>query len=153
MRFTLAHEVGHVIMHTLPSIEQEREADRFAAELLMPAKDTKSDLRSLTFQKLGPLKYRWKVAMSALIMRARDLNQVTDRQAQRFWTKMGQFGIRTYEPYPIPPEEPSVIKDVVDLHLRHYGYTVGELSKAVDLYEEEFRSLYLDERPRLRLVE
>ena len=91
--------------------------------------------------------------MSALIMRARDLNQITDRQAKRFWTKMGELGYRTNEPYPIASEEPSIVKDVVDLHLRHYGYSVPELSKAVGLYVEEFRSLYIHEMPRLRLVE
>lgn len=153
MRFTLAHEVGHVIMHALPSVEQEREADKFAAELLMPEKEIKPDLRALTFQKLGSLKYHWKVAMSSLIRRARDLGQISDRQAKRFWAKMGELGIRTNEPYPIAPEEPSVVKDVVDLHLRHYGYSVPELSRTVELHEEEFRSLYVHEMPRLRLVE
>ena len=153
MRFTLAHEVGHVIMHALPSIEQEREADRFAAELLMPEKEIKPDLRALTFQKLGSLKYHWKVAMSALIMRARDTKQITNRQATRFWTKMSALGYRTNEPYQLPPEEPSVVKDVVDLHLKQYGYSVPELSRAIGLHEEEFRSLYVHETPRLRLVE
>ncbi len=153
MRFTLAHEIGHVVMHTLPSVEQEREADKFAAELLMPAKEIKSDLRPLNFQKLGSLKYHWKVAMSALIRRARDLDQITDRQAKRFWMKMGELGYRTNEPYPIAQEEPSIVKDVVDLHLRHYGYSIPELSKTVALYTEEFHSLYVHEMPRLRLVE
>jgi Zn-dependent peptidase ImmA (M78 family) len=48
-RFTLAHEIGHVILHkgesfvdfrkTImdPTDEREREANRFASELLMPA--------------------------------------------------------------------------------------------------------------------
>lgn len=153
MRFTLAHEVGHVIMHTLPSVSQEREADLFAAELLMPAKEIKSDLASLTFQKLGPLKYHWKVAMSSLIRRAHTLNQITDRQYKRFMVQMSQMGIRLNEPYPISPEEPTVIRDVVDLHLRHYGYSTAELSQAVGLHDSEFCSLYLDQKPRLRLVE
>ena len=33
-RFTLAHELGHFVMHTTPTPDAEREADRFAAEIL-----------------------------------------------------------------------------------------------------------------------
>ena len=35
MRFSLAHEIGHVVMHQLPTDDMEREADRFASEFLM----------------------------------------------------------------------------------------------------------------------
>ena len=153
LRWTLAHEVGHVTMHTLPSPEQEREADLFAAELLMPEKEIKRDLYGLTFQKLGPLKYHWKVAMSSLIRRAQDLKQITPRQYKRFMTQMSTLGIRTNEPYPLAPEEPSVIGEVVNYHLQKYGYSVAELSKMVGLHEDEFRSLYLRDKPRLRLVQ
>ena len=34
LRWTLAHEIGHVVMHLMPSPDQEKEADRFAAERL-----------------------------------------------------------------------------------------------------------------------
>ncbi|WP_410672237.1 ImmA/IrrE family metallo-endopeptidase [Amycolatopsis sp. cmx-4-68] len=38
-RFTLAHEVGHLLMHELPADDQEKEADRFAGEFLAPAEE------------------------------------------------------------------------------------------------------------------
>jgi transcriptional regulator with XRE-family HTH domain len=38
MRFTLAHEIGHIVMHRIPTENTEREADRFAPEFLMPEK-------------------------------------------------------------------------------------------------------------------
>ena len=41
MRLTLAHELGHVLMHTFPSPTMEEEANAFAAELLMPRKEIK----------------------------------------------------------------------------------------------------------------
>ena len=39
MRFSLAHELGHLVMHRFPSPEMEREAHEFAAALLMPAEE------------------------------------------------------------------------------------------------------------------
>jgi Zn-dependent peptidase ImmA (M78 family) len=38
-RFSLAHELGHVILHDEPGATavQERQADEFASEMLLPA--------------------------------------------------------------------------------------------------------------------
>lgn len=156
MRFTLAHEIGHIVMHTLHSEDQEREADEFAAEFLMPEKEIKPDLRSLTIAKLSPLKQYWKVSMAALIRRARDLDQINDRQYRRFFTKLNHLNYRTNEPNPIPQEEPRLIKEIIEMHQTTHSYSAAELSLATSLKVEEFYSVYLDqidEKPRLRLVE
>ena len=69
-RWTLAHEVGHLVMHHDPMAPPgvvEQQADLFAAELLTPAREIGPMLNGLTFQKLGGLKREWKVSMQALI--------------------------------------------------------------------------------------
>lgn len=155
LRFTLAHEIGHIIMHTFHSEDQEREADRFAAEFLMPEKEIKSDLHSLTFRKLGPLKGHWKVAMAALIKRAYDLNQITKRQYQRFFTQMNKLGYRLNEPYPIPQEESTVLRKVIEFQQTKHRYSVAELSYISTAAIDEFCSVYLkmeDEQSPLRVV-
>lgn len=156
LRWTLAHEIGHIVMHTLHSEDQEREADEFAAEFLTPEKEIKPDLRSLTMAKLSPLKQYWKVSMAALIRRARDLSQINDRQYRRFFTKLNHLNYRMNEPNPIPQEEPRLIKDIIEVHQTTHSYSAAELSLATSLKVEEFYSVYLDqidEKPRLRLVE
>lgn len=35
VRFSLAHEIGHIVMHQLPTDDMEREADRFASFALI----------------------------------------------------------------------------------------------------------------------
>ncbi|WP_246430558.1 ImmA/IrrE family metallo-endopeptidase [Streptomyces rectiverticillatus] len=47
-RFSLAHELGHVVMHTGPGDPrlQEQQADQFAAEFLMPHGSVLADLRT-----------------------------------------------------------------------------------------------------------
>ncbi len=44
VRFSLAHEIGHIVVHQLPTDDMEREADRFAAEFLMPESAVRPDL-------------------------------------------------------------------------------------------------------------
>lgn len=156
LRWTLAHEIGHIVMHTHHSEDQEREADAFAAEFLMPEREVKPGLRALTMAKLGPLKQYWKVSMAALIKRAHDLGQINGRQYRRFFTKLNALNYRMNEPNPIPQEAPNLIREIIEVHRTRHSYSATELSVAASLQVEEFRSVYLDqidEKPRLRLVE
>ena len=64
LRMTLAHELGHVILHCndVP-MDAEKQANLFASELLMPAQEIRPSLHGLTIGRLGDLKrywgYRW----------------------------------------------------------------------------------------------
>ncbi len=153
LRWNLAHELGHIIMHSAPAPDQEQEANRFAAEFLMPAKEIRPELEGLNLPKLAELKRYWKVAMQALIMRARDLGVITDRQTRSFFTRFSQLGYRKTEPVTIPREEPTLIRRVLDFHRAEHGYTDADLSRAARLSQEEFHAVYgAGEPPRLRLV-
>lgn len=108
-RFTLAHETGHAVMHALPAPGIEEQADRFAAELLMPASDVRSELTGVTLDRLLTLKQRWKVSAAALARRGYDLGLVSDSAYRRLNTEMSASGWRTAEPLPLTPERPSLL--------------------------------------------
>jgi len=154
LRFNLAHELGHIIMHSAPAPGQEDEANAFAAEFLMPAKEIQPQLRKLDMAKLADLKRHWKVSMQALIYRARTLGTITERQQRSWFMRFGQLGYRKTEPVEIPREEPTLIRRVVDFHRHEHGYSDAELSRAARLYESEFKAIYgtNQEQPKLRLV-
>jgi Zn-dependent peptidase ImmA (M78 family)/transcriptional regulator with XRE-family HTH domain len=153
LRFNLAHELGHIIMHSAPAPGQEDEANEFAAEFLMPAKEIKPQLRNLDMAKLADLKRHWKVAMQALIMRASDLGTITDRQKRTWFMRFNQLGYRKNEPVEIPREEPGLIRRVIDFHRQQHGYSDAELSRAARLSEGEFQDIYgTKEKPKLHLV-
>ncbi len=116
LRWNLAHELGHIIMHREPAPNQEDEANAFAGALLMPAREIKKDLAHLTLAKLADLKRYWKVSMQALIMRAHDLGAITDRQKRSFYMRLSQLGYRKHEPVEIPREEPTLVRRVIDFH-------------------------------------
>ena len=59
-RYSLTHELGHMVMHRFPNTEMESQADRFAAEFLMPAADIKSQLYGATLSKFAALAPYWR---------------------------------------------------------------------------------------------
>ena len=63
IRFSLAHELGHIIMHRIPTESLEDEANRFASEFLMPKEDIIHDLIPFSLSKAMVLKVKWKVEL------------------------------------------------------------------------------------------
>lgn len=161
LRFSLAHEFGHAVLHPFPYESMEEEANKFAAALLMPKSGITPDLigRKLTIPYLGQLKLKWHVAISALIYRARDLGVISARQATSLWIAMKDY--RTKEPpqYDVPREQPRLVPDMISAHVEQLGYSLNELALALKTDAEEFASMHgLDapekksQKPKLRLV-
>ncbi len=153
LRFTLMHEIGHIIMHQVPSDEMEAQSDRFAAEFLMPAAEIKPELQQLRIQQLPALKTIWKVSMAALVKRAFDLGQITERQYRGLFMEISQQGWRTKEPVPIPVEMPTVFRQILDVHLSAHRFTIAELSRLVNATEARFSAYLRADLPAsLRIV-
>lgn len=151
-RFSLAHELGHVIMHQIPTSDLEQEADRFASEFLMPAREIGPHLSPLSVPKLAQLKPYWKVAMSAIARKAHDLGKITPRHYKTLLAQMGNARIRMNEPVQLPPEAPELLLKIIGAHRSDHGYSVSEISRLVDFNEREFRQRYLPETNKLRLI-
>lgn len=164
-RFSLAHEYGHVVLHAFPYEAMEKEANEFAAELLMPRTGVLSDLtRGLSIPKLGLLKRKWRTAMSALIYRARTLGAIPDEAAVSLYKKMSMYGYRTREPqeFDIAPESGTLVSRLIDLHLGELGYSLEELADGLRTAPLEFARMHgfatpeieakLRPKPKLRLV-
>jgi Zn-dependent peptidase ImmA (M78 family) len=126
LRWTLTHEVGHIVMHRFPTDGMEREADQFAAEFLMPAREIQAQLFGVTLPRLAALKPYWRVAMS----------------------QMGMRGYRTHEPVDIPAEEPTLLKELLDFHRKELGLNLQSLAKMMCVKEAELLSEYPVEGPR-----
>ena len=148
-RFTLAYELGQLIMHTFNSVSPERdishEANQFAAEFLMPAKYIKDDFKSgITIPILGELKRKWKVSMIALLYRADDLGLVTPNQKRYLIQQFNQLKMRRREPIEldIPPEEPRLIKKWIAEYRSKMKIGVVEMAALLCLNVDEFLELY-----------
>ena len=152
-RFTLAHELGHAIMHRAPMGDIEKEADRFAAELLMPAKQIAPQLPGLSIQRAAALKPHWRVSMASLVRRARDVGAITDRQYRTLFQRLSSLGYRTNEPMPIPDEQPTAFRRLVEVYQLSHGYTQADLDRLLFTVDSSFFSWHgLQEPSRLRIT-
>ncbi|MFV1983012.1 MAG: helix-turn-helix domain-containing protein, partial [Thiohalomonadales bacterium] len=109
-RFTLAHELGHLILHGLLSdeLDEELACHRFAGAFLAPSemvKDSLGERRSrIELQELFLLKHEWGLSMQAWSYRARNLNIISDvthkelwRNYMRHWKAEGKEPGKQYE--------------------------------------------------------
>lgn len=142
-RFTLAHELGHAVMHDLPSETQETEADEFAAEFLMPAAAIREELRDLSPASLARLKSKWKVSMAALARRGRDLGTMSDSAYRRFNVEMSATGMNRTEPVTISAERPQLARKLVAGMIAD-GLPVGTLTDRSMMSDGEFRHRFLE---------
>ncbi|MGH3976891.1 MAG: ImmA/IrrE family metallo-endopeptidase, partial [Pseudonocardiaceae bacterium] len=160
-RFTTCHELAHLLLHATPEDSQERQADSFASEVLAPAKEIAPQLAGLTtrdFPRLIQLKAEWGMSIAALIRRAHDLDEISDRQYRQFQIRLNQLGWKQAEPGALPPETPRTMTRVMEVHMADHGYTLDELAKAAGMLPISFSDHYrppgnaVQETP-LRLVE
>lgn len=148
-RFTIAHELGHLVMHRIPGDEQESQADLFAASLLAPPDEIRPDLAGLTtaqFRRLVELKPKWKMSIAALIRRAYDIDEISDRQYREFQLRLNRLGWKTSEPVDISPERPSTLHDLLQRRLLS-GQAVADVARTALMTEDSFRR-YFPVEPR-----
>jgi Zn-dependent peptidase ImmA (M78 family)/transcriptional regulator with XRE-family HTH domain len=152
-RFSLAHELGHMVLHSVPGDDEkmEQEAHRFAAAFLMPAAEIRPYLTSAKLSAFARVKAFWKVSIKALIKRAHDLKLVTDNQ-YRWLNVQYSKTFKAGEPILIELERPSRLRLMVEYHLNNLGYSVPELARMLSVYAEDLERAYIPRPPGLRLV-
>ena len=143
-RFSLAHELGHVVMHRTLDQDNETEADRFAGEFLMPRSEINADLFDIDFSKLSALKTHWKVSMKALIYRAHQLGHISDARYRKFNTIYSSRGYNSGEPNELPREYPSLLLEMIKIHIEQLGYSYAELAQLLCLSPREFRTIFFN---------
>jgi len=159
-RLTIAHELGHIIMHIGQEVAEERDIEKeafaFAAELLMPEDEIKHSLSKVTIETLKQLKKEWKVSMAALIVRAKELGSISDEEYKELWKEMARNGYRKQEPEELnlSMEEPSLLKQILNLFIHEFTYTEKQLAAFLCYTDHiEFLNKYIDQKPgRLKVV-
>lgn len=148
-RFSLAYELGHLVMHTqtMPSFDRDisHEANMFAAGFLLPESEIKKDFeKGITIPLLGELKRKWKVSMQSLLFRSADLGFLTDNQKRYLLQQFNTMKIRRREPPELdfPKEKPRLLRDLITKYKNAHKFSVRELAQSLHLEQEEFMSRY-----------
>jgi Zn-dependent peptidase ImmA (M78 family)/transcriptional regulator with XRE-family HTH domain len=140
LRSSLAHELGHLVLHqAIRGIarEMEEEANRFAAELLLPEAAMREEITTpVTLTSLSRLKPVWGVSIQMLIRRARDLEIITERQYKYLFKQVAEHGWRTQEPITLKVEKPRALRQMAEIAYGKLGKPVNyhQLADAVNMY-------------------
>lgn len=125
--FSAAHELGHLLlddyydvseMSKLEYKEMEDTMNRFAGALLIPKENYLKDLNNSSKSDLAfyiQLKKKYRVSAAALIVRAKQLEQISVNQYQYLMKQLSQKGYRKCEPYDkeTPTIQPRYLKEAM----------------------------------------
>lgn len=146
-RWTLAHELGHLVMHRdFPSdaADVEGEANAFAAEFLAPAYEIGPSLFNLDESGLFRLKSEWRISMSALIRRAWDLGIIDSYRKRRLFIWLSKSGYRSREPDHLDPpvEYPALPARMVLRCVAELGFDRPGLLDYLAIGAQDFEAYY-----------
>lgn len=141
LRFDLAHECGHIVMHTsdcrIGHDMKELEANQFAAAFLLPAKAFIEEFPSrprLDWRGMFAMKKDWNVSVQAILRRAFDLKLITSTQYRSGNIYISKQGYKRNEPLePKNSEEAELIKNSVSLLQGHYKRSLENAAEDLHL--------------------
>jgi Zn-dependent peptidase ImmA (M78 family)/DNA-binding XRE family transcriptional regulator len=119
-RFTLAHELGHLVLHgrLAPGVEEEAAANRFAGAFLAPEDEVRKELGEkrvwLEPRELEVLKKAYGLSMQGWMHRAKDLGILPDVhyiEMRKFFSSRGWNKTEPGEQY--APERPQLFDQLV----------------------------------------
>lgn len=111
MRFDVAHELGHLVLHPAAACDdtaQEREANEFASEFLIPGDAIPEYLRSNPpISDLLEVRDQFKVSATALAHATHAAGRMTDWAYRNTCIELSGRGFRKGEPGGMPNHEMS----------------------------------------------
>jgi Zn-dependent peptidase ImmA (M78 family) len=161
VRLSLAHELGHAVLHRmLPAYDEtefERQAFAFAAHLLLPPDHFNPSVPydGLTLSEARRLKNTFGVSMQAIIRAAYARELISRARYTSLFKQLSARQWRVYEPDPIPVETPTLWSSTLDVHRVEHGYSDAELAGIARVSPDVLAEIFPESfsRPRaLRLV-
>ncbi|WP_198663689.1 helix-turn-helix domain-containing protein [Jiangella endophytica] len=132
LRFDLAHELGHLVMHygvrTRGERTYEAAANIFASTFLIPTDGILAQIRARpTLDDVFTLKRHWKVSATAMVRRLHQLGSINDWQYRTWMVDLSSRGFRSSEPGGIDREMSTLLQRVLAL-AREDGWRLRRLA-------------------------
>ena len=144
LRHTLAHELGHLVMHTMVDEgDCEDEADAFASEFNMPSDEIKSQLLPMNMRRLAVLKAYWKSSMSAILYKSKVLGVVSEYKYRSMFIQLREMCRHMEEPNEelVPHERPQSIPYLLQAYTQEVGGDVEGVLQHLRLSESVFSQI------------
>lgn len=114
-RFTLAHELGHLLLHGRleDKVDEERVCNRFAGAFLLPASTMREQLgasrHNIEPRELYLLKQEYGLSMQACLYRAKDLGIISPTLHRTLSIAFSRKGWKREEPGTPYPQESTLL--------------------------------------------
>lgn len=117
-RFTIAHELGHLVLNIKDdNLDEEKMCNKFASALLMPKEAIINEFgisrNNISFYELRAFKQEYKVSMAAIVYRLKELGIIKEHLFKKINISFSANGLKKHEPYPIDPEESYQLNRIV----------------------------------------
>lgn len=116
-RFSLSHELGHVVIKPSGGVDEEKAAHRFAGAFLAPRASLEREVgrarTKIRLEELLILKRRFGISIQALLRRLLDLHVINQSQYRWWCMFIAKMKWRKSEPEPLPAEKPTWFKQAV----------------------------------------
>lgn len=133
-RFTLAHELGHMLLSVPARVKEEKACHRFASAFLAPRAELFDEVgqrrHAFGYAELIEIKQMFGVSAAALVVRLRDLGIIKEATLRAVFSGIGRTW-RKKEPSPLERDEPT--KRFQRLCFRALAEEVISESKATEL--------------------
>lgn len=160
-RHTIAHELGHIIMHistdfAIPDYRdsektKEQEADNFASEFLMPKNEIQASLKELKLSSLMPLKHFWLTSMASIVRRAWVLGGIDQKKYTYFNIELSRRGYKKHEPGQVYIDSPRNFILANRMFHEDLGYSDIDMANAFCLPLDVIQT-FCNTRPTLRII-
>lgn len=117
-RFTIAHELGHLVLNIKNNeLDEEKLCNEFASSLLMPKEAVINEFsksrNNISLYELVVFKYEYKVSLAATLYRLRDLKIISEYTYKNLVFTLSMAYGKKNEPLEIKPEMSYQFKKIV----------------------------------------
>ena len=152
-RFTLAHELGHLVLKVDPALNEEKAAHRFAGAFLMPKQGLSSEVgrhrQTISLAELFELKAIYRLSVQMITYRCKELGIISNATFRALFNQFEEAGWRK-PPYPEPMkidrENPQRFRRLVFRALSEGGISEAKAAELLGVRVRELDKL-LDQPP------
>lgn len=141
-RFTIAHELGHLVLNiTDESLDEEKLCNRFASALLMPMEAVKNEFgtsrNGISFFELVAFRKEYKVSYSAIIHRLREL-EIISTSLYKILSVHVSYELSKDDLKPLEPEVSYQFKKIIYKLENNKIISVSKACELLGILENEY---------------
>lgn len=148
VRFDVAHELGHLILHSnsamIPKSECEHQANEFASEFLFPQTAISEYLpHNAPLNKILAVKSSFQISAAAAIYAAHKVGQLSDWTYRKLYGELERRGFKFGEPGGMTSYERSRAFPLVFEMLQDRGISISDIADDLGFPSEDVHILTL----------